>query len=143
FNLGAMGFAFPAALGAKVAAPERDVYAVLGDGEFMMTVQDLETAVREKIGVKIVVVNDNSYRVLYARQKAQKMGRVFGTTHGNPDFVKLAESFGVESMSISSDDEIKRAVDFITRPSERPLLLEIKIHPDDLPPMNIEGALRF
>ncbi|MEL9991280.1 MAG: thiamine pyrophosphate-binding protein [Thermoproteus sp.] len=48
FNLGAMGFAFPAALGAKVAAPERDVYAVLGDGEFMMTVQDLETAVREK-----------------------------------------------------------------------------------------------
>ena len=76
FNLGAMGFAFPAALGAKLAAPERDVYAVIGDGEFMMTVQDLETAVREKIPVKIIVINDNSYRVLYARQKAQKMGRV-------------------------------------------------------------------
>ncbi|ABO07884.1 thiamine pyrophosphate-binding protein [Pyrobaculum calidifontis] len=143
FNLGAMGFAFPAALGAKVVAPERDVYAVLGDGEFMMTVQDLETAVREKIGVKIIVVNDNAYRVLYARQKAQKMGRIYGTLHTNPDFVKLAEAFGVEAMSISQDEEIEKAVNFITRPTDKPLLLELKIHPDDLPPMNIDGALRF
>ncbi len=143
FNLGAMGFAFPAALGAKLAAPERDVYAVVGDGEFMMTVQDLETAVRERIPVKVIVVNDNSYRVLYARQKAQKMGRVFGTLHANPDFVKLAEAFGVEAMSVSSDDEIPSAVKYITEPSEKPKLLEIKIHPDDLPPMNIEATLKF
>ncbi|MCY0891497.1 MAG: thiamine pyrophosphate-binding protein [Pyrobaculum arsenaticum] len=143
FNLGAMGFAFPAALGAKLSMPERDVYAVVGDGEFMMTVQDLETATREKIPVKIIVVNDNSYRVLYARQRAQKMGRVFGTLHTNPDFVKLAEAFGVEAMSISSDDDIPKAVKFITEHSERPKLLEVKIHPDDFPPMNIEAALKF
>ncbi|MEM1598889.1 MAG: thiamine pyrophosphate-binding protein [Pyrobaculum sp.] len=143
FNLGAMGFAFPAALGAKLSAPERDVYAVLGDGEFMMTLQDLETAVREKIAVKIIVVNDNAYRVLYARQKAQKMGRIFGTVHTNPDFVKLAEAFGVEALSIQSDEEIEKAVKFITQPAEKPLLLELKIHPDDLPPMNIDWALKF
>jgi len=143
FNLGAMGFALPAALGAKVAMPERDVYAVLGDGDFMMTVQDLETAVREKIGVKIIVINDNAYRVLYARQKAQKFGRIHGTLHTNPDFVKLAEAFGVEAISISSDDEIQKAVNFITKTTERPILLEVKVHLDDLPPMNIEGALRF
>lgn len=143
FNLGAMGFAFPAALGAKLSMPERDVYAVVGDGEFMMTVQDLETATREKIPVKIIIINDNSYRVLYARQKAQKMGRVFGTLHTNPDFVKLAEAFGVEAMSISSDDDIPKAVKFITEQSERPRLLEVKIHPDDFPPMNIEAALKF
>jgi len=143
FNLGAMGFAFPAALGAKLALPERDVYAVVGDGEFMMTVQDLETAVREKIPVKVIIVNDNSYRVLYARQKAQKMGRVFGTLHTNPDFVKLADAFGVEVMSINSDEEISKAVKYITEKSEGPRVLEIKIHPDDLPPMNIEAALRF
>jgi len=141
FNLGAMGFAFPAALGAKLAAPERDVYAVVGDGEFMMTVQDLETAVREKIPVKIIVINDNSYRVLYARQKAQKMGRVFGTLHTNPDFVKLAEAFGVEAMSISRDEDIPKAVEFVTEPGLR--LLELRISPDDFPPMNIEAALRF
>lgn len=143
FNLGAMGFAFPAALGAKLTYPQRDVYAVLGDGEFMMTVQDLETAVREKIGVKIIVVNDNSYRVLYARQKAQKMGRIYGTLHTNPDFVKLAETFGAEAMSINSDAEIDKAIRFITEPSEKPKLLELKIHPDDMPPMNIEAALKF
>ncbi|AET33511.1 thiamine pyrophosphate-binding protein [Pyrobaculum ferrireducens] len=143
FNLGAMGFAFPAALGAKLAMPERDVYAVVGDGEFMMTVQDLETAVREKIPVKVIIVNDNSYRVLYARQKAQKMGRVFGTLHTNPDFVKLTDAFGVEAMSINSDEEIPKAVKYITEKSEGPRVLEIKIHPDDLPPMNIEAALRF
>ncbi len=143
FNLGAMGFAFPAALGAKLALPGRDVYAVVGDGEFMMTVQDLETAVREKIPVKVIIVNDNSYRVLYARQKAQKMGRVFGTLHTNPDFVKLADAFGVEVMSINSDEEISKAVKYITEKSEGPRVLEIKIHPDDLPPMNIEAALRF
>jgi acetolactate synthase-1/2/3 large subunit len=141
FNLGAMGFAFPAALGAKLAAPERDVYAVVGDGEFMMTVQDLETAVREKIPVKIIVINDNSYRVLYARQKAQKMGRVFGTLHTNPDFVKLAEAFGVEAMSISRDEDIPKAVEFVTEPGLK--LLELRISPDDFPPMNIEAALRF
>jgi len=141
FNLGAMGFAFPAALGAKLAAPERDVYAVVGDGEFMMTVQDLETAVREKIPVKIIVINDNSYRVLYARQKAQKMGRVFGTLHTNPDFVKLAEAFGVEAMSISRDEDIPKAVEFVTEPGLK--LLELRISPDDFPPMNIEATLRF
>lgn len=141
FNLGAMGFAFPAALGAKLASPERDVYAVLGDGEFMMTVQDLETAAREKIPVKIIVVNDNSYRVLYMRQKAQKMGRIFGTVHTNPDFVKLAEAFNIEAMSISNDDDIQKAVKFITEDGLK--LLEIKISPDDLPPMNIEAALKF
>jgi len=141
FNLGAMGFALPAALGAKLAAPTRDVYAVVGDGEFMMTIQDLETATREKIPVKIIVVNDNSYRVLYARQKAQKMGRIFGTIHTNPDFVKLAEAFGIEAMSIEKDEDIPRATRFITEPGLK--LLELKISPDDFPPMNIEAALRF
>ena len=141
FNLGAMGFAFPAALGAKLAAPERDVYAVVGDGEFMMTVQDLETAAREKIPVKIIVVNDNSYRVLYARQKAQKMGRIFGTLHTNPDFVKLAGAFGVEAMSISRDEDIPKAVKFVTEPGLK--LLELRISPEDFPPMNIDAALRF
>jgi len=59
-----------------------------------MTMQDLETAVRENIHLKILIINDNAYRVLLYRQKFQYQGRVMGTVHGNPDFVKLAESFG-------------------------------------------------
>jgi len=142
-NMGSMGFVFPAALGAKLALPAREVLAVMGDGEFLMTMQDLETAVREKIGVKVVVVNDNSYRVLMMRQKIQKMGRVFGTIHSNPDVLKVAEAFGAEAVVVDSNDKIDDGVKFATTPSDRPVLVELKIDPEDLPPLNLEGSLMF
>lgn len=69
-NHGAMDFGFPA--GIAVSLLEKKSLAVVGNGEFMMTIQDLETAVRENARVKIVVVNDNSYRVLYFRQSSKK-----------------------------------------------------------------------
>jgi acetolactate synthase-1/2/3 large subunit len=142
-NMGSMGFVFPAALGAKMAKPEREVVAVMGDGEFMMTMQDIETAVRERVGVKIVIVNDNSYRVLLMRQKLQKMGRVFGTTHSNPDAVKLAEAFGTEAMSVDSDAKIGEAMEFLTKRADAPLIVELRVDPEDLPPLNLEGSLMF
>ncbi len=142
-NLGAMGFAFPAALGAKVVQPEREVIAVLGDGEFLMTLQDLETAVREKIVIKIVVVNDNSYKVLLMRQKIQKMGRVFGTLHSNPDMTKLADAFGAESMIVRDDSQIEAAVNFVLAKSEKPRIVELKVSPEDIPPFNMNASLKF
>lgn len=141
-NMGAMGFVFPAALGAKMACPEREVVAVMGDGEFMMTMQDLETAVREKIGAKIVVVNDNSYRVLLMRQKIQKMGRVFGTLHTNPDLAKLAEDFGAAGLVVDSDG-VEDGVRFLTSRSDVPKIVELRVDPEDLPPINIQGSLMF
>jgi acetolactate synthase-1/2/3 large subunit len=142
-NMGSMGFVFPASLAAKLAFPDREVVAVMGDGEFLMTMQDLETAVRERIGAKVVVVNDNSYRVLLMRQKIQKMGRVFGTTHSNPDMVKVAEAFGAQGLSIASDDEVDEGVKFARKKSDVPLLIELKVDPEDLPPLNIQGSLMF
>lgn len=142
-NMGSMGFVFPAVLGAKVASPGREVVGVMGDGEFMMTVQDMETAVREKIGAKIVVVNDGSYRVLLMRQKLQKMGRVFGTIHSNPDMVKLADSFGAEALSVDSEEKVAEAVRFLTAKSDGPRVVELKVDPEDLPPLNLEGSLMF
>jgi acetolactate synthase-1/2/3 large subunit len=142
-NLGAMGFAFPAALGAKVVQPEREVIAVLGDGEFLMTLQDLETAVREGIAVKIVIVNDSSYRVLLMRQKLQKMGRVFGTEHTNPDTTKLAEAFGADSMVVAEDSQIDQAVSFVLTKTERPRILELKVSQEDVPPFNMDASLKF
>jgi len=142
-NMGAMGFVFPAALGAKMTFPEREVVGVMGDGEFLMTVQDMETAVREKVGAKIVVVNDNSYRVLLMRQKIQKMGRVFGTTHSNPDMAKLAQDFGAEGMVVDSEDKVDEAVEFVMRKSDVPLVVELRVDPEDLPPLNIQGSLMF
>lgn len=142
-NMGSMGFVFPAAIGAKMVYPEREVMGVMGDGEFMMTMQDLETAVREKLGAKIVIVNDNSYRVLLMRQKIQKMGRIFGTRHSNPDFAKVAEAFGAEGFVVDSDSKIQEGVDFVMKPSDGPLLVELRVDPEDLPPLNVQGSLMF
>lgn len=142
-NMGSMGFVFPAALGAKMTHPERESVAVMGDGEFLMTMQDMETAVREKVGVKVVVLNDNSYRVLLMRQKIQKMGRVFGTTHSNPDLVKMAEAFGAEGMKVDSDARTDEAVEFLLGRADMPKLVEVKVDPEDLPPLNIQGSLMF
>jgi acetolactate synthase-1/2/3 large subunit len=142
-NMGSMGFVFPAALGAKMAEPEREVVAIMGDGEFLMTVQDLETAVRERVGVKLVIVNDNSYRVLLMRQKIQKMGRIHGTLHSNPDIVKLADAFGAKAVSVDSESEIDSRLEFISRKSDVPLIVELKVDPEDFPPLNLEGSLMF
>ena len=142
-NMGSMGFVFPAALGAKLSSPEREVVALVGDGEFLMTLQDMETAVRERIGVKIIIFNDNSYRVLLMRQKIQKMGRVFGTTHSNPDFVRLAEAFGTGGVAVDSDGKIEDALKFVMKKSDLPLVVDLKIDPEDLPPLNVQGSLMF
>ncbi|MEG9193809.1 MAG: thiamine pyrophosphate-binding protein [Candidatus Methanoglobus sp.] len=139
-NHGAMGFGFPAAMAASLLGYTG--IAVVGDGEFMMTVQDLETAVREKIPVKVVVVNDNSYRVLYFRQKLQKGGRIYGTLHSNPDFARLAEIFGAEGVTVSSDSEAEEAIKTMLQ-SEKPFVLDLRISPDSFAPFNAEASVRM
>ena len=84
--------------------PRAPVVAVLGDGDFMMTLQDLETAVRENIGVKVLVINDGMYRVLNFRQRTMFEGRTIGTAHGNPDFARLATSFGARARLEKPED---------------------------------------
>lgn len=142
-NLGAMGYAFPAALGAKATFPNRMVVSVLGDGEFLMSLPDLETAMRENLAIKIIVVNDDSYRVLYMRQKIQKMGRVFGTTHTNPDIPKLCDSFGLSGVTVDDDSKIKDSIDFLLQDRQKPCLLELKVDKEDLPPFNVDASLKF
>jgi acetolactate synthase-1/2/3 large subunit len=142
-NLGAMGFAFPAALGAKLAAPGRIVISVLGDGEFMMTMQDIETAVRERIPIRIVVVNDSSYRVLLMRQMVQKTGRVYGTVHQNPVMKELGKAFGFRSMTVLDDSEISSAVDFLLDDNPTTTVVELIVDPEHLPPFNLEASLKF
>jgi acetolactate synthase-1/2/3 large subunit len=141
-NFGAMGFGFPAALAAKLVHPEREVIAVLGDGDFMMTVQDLESAVRERIAARIFIVNDNAYRVLAFRQKVQWQGHVYGSHHGNPDFCKLAESFGVPAWRLTEAAQVDKVLDEALI-QQGPSLVEIVTGPDDLPPTNLEAALHM
>ncbi len=140
-NLGAMGYALPAALGASHVHPNSDVVAVVGDGELMMTVQDLETVRRTNANIRVIVVNDNSYRVLYLRQVLQKEGKVFQTILENPDFKMLAESMGIKAMRVETDEEADRALEFLK--DRGPLLVEIVIDRDELPPLNMEYTLKM
>lgn len=139
-NMGAMGYAFPAALGAKLALPDHEVIAVVGDGEFMMTVQDLETAVREDIPVKVVIVNDMAYRVLLLRQMVQKGGRIMGTILRNPSFEELAKAFKAEGVTIDCDDEIDYAIREMLK-SDKPYVVDLIISQEDVPPFNFKASL--
>jgi acetolactate synthase-1/2/3 large subunit len=141
-NFGAMGFGFPAALAAKLVHPEAEVVAILGDGDFMMTLQDLETACREGIKVLVLVINDNMYRVLNLRQRLQCGGRVLGTCHGNPDFAALARSFGAAGFRLERVEDIVGALqEALAAPG--PAVVDAIIDPDDLPPLNVEATLRM
>jgi acetolactate synthase-1/2/3 large subunit len=141
-NFGAMGFGFPAALAAKLVYPAREVVAILGDGDFMMTVQDLETAVREKIAVRMIIINDNAYRVIALRQQAQWGNRIYGTQHDNPDFCKLADSFGIPAWRITEFSQIEKALTSALSQAG-PSLIEVVTPADDVPPTNLEAALRM
>lgn len=141
-NLGAMGYAFPAALGAKLALPDHEVIAVVGDGDFMMAIQDLETAVRERIPVKVIVVNDNSYRVLLMRQRIQKRGRILGTLLNNPSFEMLAKIFGGDGATITRDSDIEHVVNEMLS-SDKPYVVDLIIRPDDMPPLNIDASIKM
>jgi len=141
-NFGAMGFGLAAAMAAKEVHPERTVLAVLGDGDFLMTLQDLETMVREELGIKILVLNDFCYRVLNFRQRIQYGGHVLGTEHGNPDFAQLAKCFGATGYRVDAPEQVPRVLDMaLTAPG--PSVIDVVIDPDDMPPMNAEATLRM
>ena len=141
-NFGSMGFGLAAAMAAKTVYPERTVVAVLGDGDFMMTMQDLETAVREGINIKIVILNDFRYRVLNFRQKLQFGGRIIGTEHNNPDFAQLAKCFGAAGYRLDSPEQVDQVLDAAL--AEKGLtVVDVLIDPDDVPPMNAEATLRM
>src|SRR5215813_10018657 len=108
---GTLGSGFPTALGAKVANPDKPVVAITGDGGFMFGVQELSTAVQFNIGVVTLVFNNNSYGNVRRDQRTRFDGRVVASDLVNPDFVKLAESFGVASARVTSPDHFKPALE--------------------------------
>ncbi len=106
-GLAGMGFALPTAIAAKLVHPERNVVAVSGDGGFLMNAQELETAVRLKTAVVNVIWENGQYGSIVWKQD-KKFGRHFGTDFGNPDFVKLAEAFGMPAWRCASADEFSQ-----------------------------------
>jgi acetolactate synthase I/II/III large subunit len=126
-GFGAIGFAFPAALGAKLALPNRQVLCLVGDGDFSMVMQDLETAAREKINAITVVFNDFSYSSVKILQR-QHFGRLIGVDFSNPDFAKFAELCGARGFRVERPGEIKPALEAALR-ENRPSVLDVIIDP--------------
>ena len=107
---GNLGYAYPTALGAKVAQPDRAVVAVSGDGGFLYNSQELATAVKHGIGAVVIVFNDGAFGNVLRDQKTQFGGRVIGSELHNPDFVKLAEAYGARGVLAQGPEEMESAL---------------------------------
>ena len=107
---GTLGAGFPTALGAQVACPDRAVLSINGDGGFMFNVQELSTAVQQGLGVVVVVFEDGAYGNVKRMQEDLYDGRVIASELRNPDFVRLAESFGAAAVRADTPGDLRDAV---------------------------------
>ncbi|WP_315762191.1 MULTISPECIES: thiamine pyrophosphate-dependent enzyme [unclassified Bradyrhizobium] len=126
---GTLGAGFPTALGAKVACPDKPVVAITGDGGFMFAVQELATAVQYNIGVVTLVFNNNAYGNVRRDQRERFDGRVVASDLVNPDFVKLAESFGVAASRVTAPDQFRPALEKALEHGG-PYLIDIEVPKD-------------
>ena len=107
---GTLGWGFPTALGVKVAHPDKPVISVTGDGGFMFGVQELATAVQHRIGLVTLLFNDNAYGNVKRMQQKLYGNRVIASDLHNPDFVRMAESFGARGIRAETPEELRRAI---------------------------------
>jgi acetolactate synthase-1/2/3 large subunit len=110
-GLGTMGFALPAAIGAKMGQPEKEVIAVIGDGGFQMTLQELGTIFQEETGVKIVLLNNNFLGMVRQWQQLFFDRRYSFVELKNPNFIKIAEAFGITARKVEHPKELDAAID--------------------------------
>jgi acetolactate synthase-1/2/3 large subunit len=139
-GLGTMGFALPAAIGAKVARPEAEVWVVVGDGGFQMTMAELATVVQENLKVNIAVVNNGYLGMVRQWQEFFYERNYQATPLLNPDFVKLAGAYGIKSVAVSRRSEVVPAVES-ARQHDGPVLIDFKVEQEDtVYPMVAAGA---
>ena len=125
-GLGTMGFALPAAIGAKMACPEREVVAVIGDGGYQMTIQELGTVFQTKAAVKIVVLNNDFLGMVRQWQQLFFDKRYASTEMVNPDFVKIAEGYYLKARRVTERNDLADAVEEMIKSNE-PYFLEVVV----------------
>jgi len=122
-GLGTMGYGLPAAIGAKLGAPEKIVIDIDGDGSFCMTAMELATAVQFKIGVKVLLLNNDFQGMVKQWQELFYDSRYSATQMVNPDFVSFAQSFGMKALRVTEESHLPQAMaQFLAHPG--PVLLE-------------------
>ena len=139
-GLGTMGFALPAAIGAKVACPEAEVWVVVGDGGFQMTMCELATIVQENLKIHIAIINNGFLGMVRQWQEFFYERNYAATPLLNPDFAKLAEAYGIRSTTVSRRSEVVPAVE-AARQHAGPMLINFKVEQEDtVYPMVAAGA---
>ncbi|WP_207478154.1 thiamine pyrophosphate-binding protein [Arenibaculum pallidiluteum] len=138
---GAMGYAVPAAVAAKLVHPDRIVLANVGDGGFLMTGQEIATAVQSGAAPVILVFNNGMYGTIRMHQERRYPGRVSATALSNPDFVRLAESYGAFGVAVSRTEEFAPAFEAAVA-SGRPALIELRMDPDVITTRTTLSAIR-
>lgn len=129
-GMGTMGCAIPAAMGAKIACPEKQVIAVCGDGSFQMSMMELATLRQHRIPVKILVFANQRLGMVAEYQREYESGETAVSLDGSPDFVKLAEAYGIPGRRIDREEEIAGALDALLE-AEGSFLLEVRVDPEE------------
>jgi acetolactate synthase-1/2/3 large subunit len=127
-GFGTLGFALPVAIGAKIGRPDAAVVAVVGDGGFQYTMGDLGCAVQERLALPIVIFNDSTYSAVKHAQKTERGGRYLAVDLVNPDYVKLAEAYGIPGIRATSPDQLEREVR-IAFDRDLPTIIDVPIEP--------------
>ena len=139
-GLGTMGFGLPAAIGAKMGAMDREVVAIIGDGGYQMTIQELGVIFQHNVPVKIVVLNNDHLGMVRQWQELFFDRRYASTVMTNPDFVKIAEGYHIKSRRVSERGDLQEAVKEMMA-SKDPYFLEVQVEKEDnVFPMIPSGA---
>lgn len=129
---GTMGFGFPAAIGAQFGRPDRTVVAIVGDGGFQMTLSELSTAAIHKLPIKIMIINNRYLGMVRQWQNLFYDNRLSGVDmEGNPDFVKLAQSYGIKGFRIRRSADVRRIISNALDYNEGPCLIEVEVEKED------------
>jgi acetolactate synthase I/II/III large subunit len=138
---GSMGYGLPAAIAAKMAEPARPVVAFAGDGCFMMTCQELATAVQYGVAIVIIIANNGMYGTIRMHQEKQYPGRVIGTNLINPDFAAFARSFGANAETVERTEDFRPAFARAMN-AGKPAVIELKIDPEAISPLQTLSQMR-
>jgi len=139
-GLGTMGFGLPAAIGVKVGCPDADVWVIDGDGSFQMTMQELATIVQDKIAVKVTILNNGYLGMVRQWQELFFDKRYVATPLSGPDFVKIAEAYGIPALRVRKKAEIVPAIKQAAA-EQGPFLIDFMIEPEEnVYPMVPPGA---
>jgi acetolactate synthase-1/2/3 large subunit len=130
-GLGAMGYEVPAALGAQLGRPDKTVWSIAGDGGFQMTMMELATMVENRVPVKIAIMNNRSLGMVVQWQRLFYQNSFVATKYtGNPDFVKLAEAYGIPARRVMEKDAVAESITWAME-TEGPVLIDFWVDTEE------------